>query len=150
MRLSRLARLFVPNPSLPPPARGASASARLLAATVLLALGCSHPTTVEAPREPATLRIRNLGDFEWIVALESASGQAAPGSPWMIPPRGERKVAVPAGEYRLRQSLVGTDPSPRAEARAEGRERETIQLRAGRNYTWPLATLLAQPEDPGP
>lgn len=144
MRRPRLA-CFSALPSFAP-GRAAS-SARLLATSLLIALGCSHPTSIEPPRAAATLRIRNLGDFEWSVALEPVSGEAALTTPWTIPPRAERSFAVPAGEYRLRQTLRG-DAGELSDAGK--REPATVRLLGGRTYTWPLATLLTQPEEPAP
>ncbi len=134
------------RPTRRPPSSFRLPPARLAAAFVLLLAGCANPEAA-GPRPPeATVRIRNLSDLEWTVALEPSEPRSAPFAlpAWRIPPRGERVVSVPAGAYRLRRSF-GDALAP--DACAEG---ETIRLLPGRGYTWLLATLLSEPETSPP
>lgn len=143
MRLPRPPRRPPPSPRFPP--------ARLAAVLLLLALGCAHPEAAR-PREPdATLRIRNLTDFEWVVSLLPAGpgSQGPPPAPWRLPPRAERVVTVAAGAYRFSRSLGDASTGeflPSGDAAADA----PVRLRPGRSYTWPLATLLSEQEPPAP
>ena len=119
---------------------------------LLLAMGCAHPESRSPETGRATVRIRNLSDFEWLVALEPAGGAAdtgatsRPPTKWRLPPNSERTVAVPAGAYRLRQNFDETPAETDAIPPATESDAEPVHLVAGRSYTWPLATLLSAPE----
>jgi hypothetical protein len=115
------------------------------AAAALLALGCAHQSE-NAPPAPARVRIQNLSDFHWRVALAPENGAVA--GDWEIPPRGERLVSVPSGIYRLRQTPA--DAAPTASTTDEAATGEPVRLAPGRAYTWPLSTLLSAPEEPLP
>lgn len=132
-----------PSPLSPPASRPAVRLAHLAAAAALLAAGCAHRGEI-APAPPARVRIQNHSDFAWRVTLAPDGGSAP--TTWEIPPRGERRVAVPAGAYRLRQT-----PADAADAGArETAPGDAVRLGPGKSYTWPLATLLSAPEEPAP
>jgi len=143
-------KMPLPRPPRRPPPSLRLPPARLAAAVLLLALGCAHPEAAR-PREPdATLRICNLTDFEWVVALQPVEAESPRPSPaaWRLPPRTERIVSVAAGTYRFRQSFGDTNAGELAASDAAADA--PITLRPGRTYTWPLATLLSEQEPPAP
>lgn len=126
-----------------PDARRAGLCRALVAALVfaIFPAGCAHAPGPQAGPAPARVRIQNLSDHAWRVALDPANGPA--GELWELGPRAEHVAMLPAGEYRLRRALAD---NPAAVA-SSGGEGDPIRLEAGGSYTWPLAMLLSEQEE---
>lgn len=117
-----------------------SALARLGGLAWLLVLvGCATPapsTPAAATTAPVThLVIINQTNYDWHIAISSASGQETFNSP--VRPLATVKIDLAGGDYLIEQTVTSAAAAPGLTRRIPAR------LEPGQTYRWRLDTLLS-------